>query len=86
MFTTEICQCRHEIDNNLQRTKFCFIPCRAQRGESRSELKESLANKLRELATKDREKQWETSSDRQDLVQEIYDIKEKLNPDEANDA
>lgn len=25
------CQCLHEIENNLPRTKFCFIPCAAQR-------------------------------------------------------
>ena len=81
MSTTAICQCLHEIENNLPHTKFCFIPCRAQLGESRSELKQSLDNKLRELATKDREKQWQTSSDRQDLVQEIIDLQERLNPD-----
>jgi hypothetical protein len=40
-----------------------------------------LDSKLRELATKDREKQWPTSSERQDFVQEIMDLQEKLNPD-----
>lgn len=25
------CQCRHEIDNNLKRTKFCLRPCLSQR-------------------------------------------------------
>lgn len=27
------CLCLHEIENNLPRTKFCFIPCEAQRNE-----------------------------------------------------
>lgn len=25
------CQCLYEIENNLPRTKFCFVPCHAQR-------------------------------------------------------
>ena len=25
------CQCLYEIENNLTRTKFCMVPCRAQR-------------------------------------------------------
>jgi hypothetical protein len=26
-----VCQCLHEIDNNLPRTKFCTVPCKEQR-------------------------------------------------------
>lgn len=79
-FTNKFCQCSHEIENNLPRTKFCFMPCHAQRGESRTELKESLQTKEKLLAHKDKNNLWPTSSERQDFVQEIIDLQEKLNP------
>lgn len=31
MFSNFACRCLHEIENDLPRTKFCFIPCRGQR-------------------------------------------------------
>lgn len=39
------CQCLHEIENKLPRTKFCFIACREQRMIMHERYKAELAAK-----------------------------------------
>ena len=52
------CQCLHEIENGLPRTKFCFLPCHDQRQilRERKEELETKNKKEKELRFKEEEK------------------------------
>jgi hypothetical protein len=39
------CTCLHEIKNNLPRTKYCTVPCRAQLYELREKSKNDITNR-----------------------------------------
>lgn len=38
------CTCKYEIDNNLPRTKFCFVACAAQRQQLDNEIAKESEN------------------------------------------
>ncbi len=49
MISKDVCTCRYEMENGLPRTKFCFIPCAAQR-EQVDEIISEESNNMDEIA------------------------------------
>ncbi len=45
------CRCLYEIENELPRTQFCFMPCRAQDEILRERMKQEQIQKEKEMNT-----------------------------------